>query len=129
MSEETTKKSIQCKNAPEAIGPYSQAIATDNLVFVSGQLPIDPTTKSMGVDVKELATQSLSNIKAILEEAGSSMEKVVKVTIFLTDMADFARVNEAYAAFFKAPFPARSTIAVAALPLDAKIEIEVIALK
>lgn len=115
--------------APAAIGPYSQGIAAEGLVFVSGQLPIDPATGAMPEDVAAQAKQSLANVKAVLEAAGSSMEKVVKTTIFLADIADFAAVNEVYAAAFPQPCPARSCFAVAALPKSAKIEIEAIAVK
>ena len=101
-------KPVETALAPAAVGPYSQGIALDNLVFSSGQLPMNPETKTMPADIAEQARQSLSNVKAVLEAAGSGMDKVIKVNIFLTDMADFARVNEVYAQFFKAPFPARS---------------------
>ena len=122
-------QTITASSAPAAVGPYSQGIALDNLVFSSGQLPMNPETKTMPADIAEQARQSLSNVKAVLEAAGSGMDKVIKVNIFLTDMADFARVNEVYAQFFKAPFPARSCVAVAALPLGAGLEIEAVAVK
>mgnify|MGYP003377970054 CR=1 FL=1 len=118
-------KPVEPALAPAAVGPYSQGIALDNLVFSSGQLPMNPETKTMPADIAEQARQSLSNVKAV----GSGMDKVIKVNIFLTDMADFARVNEVYAQFFKAPFPARSCVAVAALPLGAGLEIEAVAVK
>ncbi len=118
---------IATEKAPAAIGPYSQAIATSDLVFTSGQLPIDPATKTMPEGIKEQATNSLANVKAILEAAGTSLDKVVKTTVYLVDMADFAAVNEVYSSFFSAPFPARSCFAVKALPLGAKVEIEVVA--
>ena len=122
-------KAIATVNAPGAIGPYSQAVQAGNTVYVSGQLPIDPATGAMPEDVAAQAKQSLANVKAVLEAAGSSMEKVVKTTIFLADIADFAAVNEVYAAAFPQPCPARSCFAVAALPKSAKIEIEAIAVK
>lgn len=121
------KTPVVTTQAPAAIGPYSQGISTGELVFVSGQLPIDPATGAMPEDVAAQAKQSLANVKAVLEAAGSSMEMVVKTTIFLADIADFAAVNEVYAAAFPQPCPARSCFAVAALPKSAKIEIEAIA--
>lgn len=120
-------RQIETALAPAAVGPYSQAMATGNLVFTSGQLPINPETKSMPTDIKEQATQSLANVKAILEAAGSDMGKVLKATVFLVDINDFPAVNEVYAAHFGKPFPARSCFAVAALPLGARVEIEVVA--
>ena len=120
---------VETALAPAAVGPYSQGIALDNLVFSSGQLPMNPETKTMPADIAEQARQSLSNVKAVLEAAGSGMDKVVKVNIFLTNMADFARVNEVYAQFFKLPFPSRSCVAVTALPLGAGLEIEAVAMK
>lgn len=119
---------ISTTNAPAAIGPYSQAISVGGLVFVSGQLPIDPATGAFAEGgIKELTRQSLTNMKAILEEAGTSMANVVKTTVFLADMNDFAAMNEVYAEFFAAPFPARSAVAVKTLPKGALVEIECIA--
>ena len=119
---------ISTTNAPAAIGPYSQAIKVGELVFVSGQLPIDPATGAFAeCGIKELTRQSLTNMKAILEEAGTSMANVVKTTVFLADMNDFAAMNEVYAEFFAAPFPARSAVAVKTLPKGALVEIECIA--
>ena len=119
---------ITTTNAPAAIGPYSQAIKVSGLVFVSGQLPIDPATGAFAEGgIKELTRQSLTNMKAILEEAGTSMANVVKTTVFLADMNDFAAMNEVYAEFFAAPFPARSAVAVKTLPKGALVEIECIA--
>ena len=119
---------ISTTNAPAAIGPYSQAIKVGELVFVSGQLPIDPATGAFAEGgIKELTRQSLTNMKAILEEAGTSMANVVKTTVFLADMNDFAAMNEVYAEFFAAPFPARSAVAVKTLPTGALVEIECIA--
>ena len=121
-------KAIATQNAPAAIGPYSQAIEDNGTVYVSGQLGIDPATGSFaeGGAVAQ-ARQSLTNISNILKEAGLSMKNVVKVTVLLADINDFAAVNEIYKDFFEAPFPARSAFAVAALPKGGKIEIEAIA--
>lgn len=120
---------IKTSNAPAAIGPYSQAIDSGaGLVFVSGQLPIDPATGSFPEGgVKEQTKQSLLNASAILREAGLGLENVVKTTVFLADMGDFAAMNEVYSEFFSAPFPARSAVAVKALPKGALVEIECIA--
>ena len=119
---------ISTTKAPAAIGPYSQAISVGGLVFVSGQLPIDPATGAFAEGgIKELTRQSLTNMKAILEDAGTSMVNVVKTTVFLADMNDFAAMNEVYAEFFAAPFPARSAVAVKTLPKGALVEIECIA--
>ena len=123
-------KAIATQNAPAAIGPYSQAIEANGTVYVSGQLGIDPSTGNFteGGAVAQ-ARQSLTNISNILKEAGLSMKDVVKVTVLLADINDFAAVNEIYKDFFEAPFPARSAFAVAALPKGGKIEIEAIAVK
>lgn len=118
---------IDTSNAPAAVGPYSQAMATDGLVYTSGQLGINPADKTMPEGVREQAALCLSNVKAVLEAAGSGLDKVLKVTVFLTDMTDFAAVNEVYGAFFSQPYPARSCFAVKALPLGAKVEIEAVA--
>lgn len=123
------KQAIATEAAPGAIGPYSQGMDIGNLVFTSGQLGIDPATGQLGQDVKEQTKLSLSNVKAILEAAGSDMDQVVKTTVFLKDMNDFVTMNEIYSSFFNQPFPARSAIEVARLPKDALVEIEVIALK
>lgn len=124
-------KSIQTEKAPAAIGPYSQAIDSGaGLVFVSGQLPVDPATGAFpegGVQVQ--TRQSLTNAKSILEAAGLGLQNVVKTTVFLADMADFAAMNEVYAQFFSAPFPARSAVAVKTLPKGALLEIECIAVR
>ena len=114
--------------APAAIGPYSQAIRTGNVVFISGQLPIDPATGNFAEGgIKELTRQSLNNAKAILAAEGLTMADVVKTTVLMADMADFAEMNEVYAKFFQAPFPARSAFAVKTLPKNARVEIELIA--
>ena len=124
-------KAIQTNNAPAAIGPYSQAIDSGTgLVFVSGQLPLNPATGTFPEGgIKEQTRQSLLNAKAILEAAGLGLGNVVKTTVFLASMADFAAMNEVYAQFFTAPFPARSAVAVKTLPKDALVEIECIAAK
>ena len=122
------KKVISSSKAPAAIGPYSQAIQVGNLVYSSGQIPIDPAT---GVfvegGIKEQTRQSLLNVKAILEETGLSMNDVVKTTVFMADMNDFADMNAVYAEFFTEPYPARSAVAVKTLPKGALVEIEVVA--
>ena len=121
-------KQVSTKSAPVAIGPYSQAIKTDGLVFVSGQLPIDPQTGAFPEGgIAAQTAQSLKNLGSILAEAGSDYSKVIKTTVFLADMADFASMNEVYSSFFNAPFPARSAIAVKELPKGALVEIECIA--
>lgn len=119
---------IATPKAPGAIGPYSQAVRVGGFVYTSGQLPIDPATGTFPEGGIEAQTrQSLSNIRAILEAAGLSMKNVVKTTVFLADMGDFAAMNTVYAEFFEAPFPARSAVAVKTLPKNALVEIEVIA--
>ncbi len=121
-------KAFSTSNAPAAIGPYSQAIEANGTVFVSGQLPIDPSTGEFAEGgVQAQARQSLTNMRNILAEAGLSMQNVCKVTVLLADIKDFAAVNEVYAEFFAAPYPARSAFAVAALPKGAAVEIEAIA--
>lgn len=124
------KQQINTAAAPAAIGPYSQAIEAGGMVFVSGQLPIDPSTGAFAEGgIKELTRQSLSNMKAILAEAGLTMDNVVKTTVFLADMADFAEMNEVYASFFQGICPARSAVAVKTLPKEARVEIECIAVR
>ncbi|GAA7876735.1 RidA family protein [Helicobacter pylori] len=124
------KEVIHSTLAPKAIGPYSQAIATNDLVFVSGQLGIDASTGEFkGTDIHAQTTQSMENIKAILKEAGLGMDSVVKTTILLKSLDDFAVVNEIYGSYFKEPYPARATFQVAKLPKDALVEIEAIAIK
>ena len=118
---------ISTSSAPAAIGPYSQALDLDDLVFVSGQLPVDPATGAMADTVEAQAAQSLANIRAILAEAGLTMAHVVKTVIFLADINDFAAVNAVYAEAFAQPYPARSCVQVAAIPKGAKLEIECIA--
>ena len=124
------KKQIATTNAPAAIGPYSQAIEANGMVFVSGQLPVNPATGEFAEGgLKELTRQSLTNMKNILAEAGLTMENVVKTTVFLADMTDFAAMNEVYASFFEGVAPARSAVAVKTLPKNALVEIECIAVR
>ena len=121
-------KQISTTNAPAAIGPYSQAIVTNGLVFCSGQIPIDPATNSVvegGIEAQ--AHQVFKNISAVLQACGTSMSKVVKTTVFMADMADFATVNGIYSQYFTEPYPARSAVAVKALPKGVLVETEVIA--
>ena len=121
-------KVISTKKAPAAIGPYSQAIRVGNLAYTSGQIPIDPATGAFAEGgIKEQTRQSLNNVKAILEEEGLAMDNVVKTTVFMADMGDFAEMNGVYAEFFTEPYPARSAVAVKTLPKGALVEIEVIA--
>lgn len=123
-------KPIVTSAAPAAIGPYSQAIEVNGFVYASGQLPIDPATGSFPEGgVQEQTRQSLLNVKAILEEAGLTLANVVKTTVYLADMGDFTAMNEIYSQFFSQPFPARSAVAVKALPKGALVEVEVIAVR
>lgn len=123
------KEKIVCDLSPAAIGPYSQAIKADDLIFVSGQLPIDVKTGEMASTVEEQTRQSLTNIKNILETAGSNMNNVVKTTVLLKDINDFTKMNDVYATFFSGDAPARIAYQVVALPKDALVEIEAIAIK
>ncbi|MDR0892084.1 MAG: RidA family protein [Mediterranea sp.] len=123
------KKVINSEKAPGAIGPYSQAIEASGMVFVSGQLPINAATGEMPASVEEQTRQSLANMKYILEEAGLTMANIVKTTVFLQDMSLFAGMNGVYATYFDGAFPARSAVAVKALPKDALVEIECIAVR
>lgn len=124
------KKAISSSNAPAAIGPYSQAIMYGNVIYVSGQLPIDPKTGNFSSDdIKEQTKASLENIKAILKEAGADFSNVVKTTVFLDNIADFSAMNEIYSSYFSEPYPARAALEVGKLPKGAKIEIEVVAIK
>lgn len=124
------KKAISTHHAPAAIGPYSQAVEANGIIFVSGQLPVDPATGNfVEGGIKELTHRSLTNIKNILEEEGLTMQHVVKTTVFLADMADFAEMNEVYASYFEGTAPARSAVAVKELPKGARVEIECIAMK
>lgn len=124
-----SKNIISTNKAPGAIGPYSQAVEINGFVYTSGQLGLHPETGQFGEGVQEQAKLSLSNVKAILEAAGTSLDQVVKTTVFLKDMNDFAAVNEIYGDFFSEPYPARSAVEVARLPKDGLVEIEVIAVK
>ncbi len=121
------KRAVETADAPKAIGPYSQAIVANGLVFAAGQIGTDPKTGVLAEGIEAQVEQTLKNVAAVLKASGSSMENVVKSTVFLADINDFAKMNEIYAKHFKAPFPARSTVQVARLPRDAKVEIEVIA--
>ncbi len=121
---------IQTSGAPAAIGPYSQGIAAGNTAYVSGQLPIDPATGEFaGPDIASQTRRSLQNVEAILAAQGMGMKDVVKTTVLLADIADFAAMNEVYGEFFSAPYPARAAFQVAALPKGARVEIEAIAVK
>ena len=124
------KKEISTEKAPSAIGPYSQAVEVGNMIFTSGMIPINPATGEL-VDgtVEEQAEQAISNLKNLLEAAGSSMDRVVKTMVFIRDMEDFAKINEIYAKYFTEPYPARSCVQAARLPKDVAIEIEAIAEK
>ena len=122
-------KYITSDKAPAAIGPYSQAIELENMVFCSGQIGLDPVTGSLVEGLENQAHQAIKNVEQVLKAASTNLEKVVKTTLFLTDMADFAKINEIYGSYFKEHKPARSTVAVAALPKGALFEIEVIAMK
>lgn len=123
-------KQIKTENAPQAIGPYSQGISVGETVYISGQLPVNPETGNFDGDTIELqAKRSLENIKAILNEIGLDMSNVVKTTVLMKDLKDFVAMNEIYSSYFSEPYPARSTFQVAALPKDALVEIEVVAIK
>lgn len=123
-------KEIKTEQTPAAIGPYSQGISAENIAFVSGQLPIDPATGEFaGNDIASQTRQSLKNVQAILAENGMTMADVTKTTVLLADIAEFAEMNQVYAEFFAEPFPARAAFEVAALPKNAKVEIEAIAVK
>lgn len=123
------KKIISTPKAPSAIGPYSQAVVTGNMVFTSGMIPIIPETGELETgDIKAQATQAIKNLVTLLEEAGAGADTVIKTTVFIKDMNDFAAINEVYATFFTENFPARSCVEVARLPKNVKIEIEAVAL-
>jgi len=126
---ETVREIIQTDSAPAAIGPYSQAIKTNGLIFASGQIPIDPQSgQFVEGGIREQTKQVLKNLTAVLEAAGSSLSRVVKTTVFLADMQEFGAMNEVYGEFFKEEPPARATVEAARLPRDARVEIEAIAL-
>jgi 2-iminobutanoate/2-iminopropanoate deaminase len=120
---------VATADAPQAIGPYSQAITIDKLVFCSGQIPLTPTGTIVAGDISDQTRQVLTNLKAVLEASGSSLAQVLKTTVFLADMSDFTAMNAVYAEFFTAEPPARSTVQVARLPRDVRVEIEAIALR
>ncbi len=123
------KKEVKTDKAPQAIGPYSQGIVANGFVFCSGQIPIVPQTGELSTGgIEDQTRQVLNNVSAVLEAAGTSLDNVVKATVFLQDMNDFAAMNKVYAEFFKTPFPARAAVQVARLPRDVKVEIEVIAI-
>lgn len=127
---EEMKQEVRTDKAPKAIGPYSQGIVANGFVFVSGQVPFDPATGELVTGpIEDQARQVLKNVAAVLEAAGSSMDRVVKATVFLQDMNDFAKMNAVYGEFFKTPYPARAAVQAARLPRDVRIEIEVIALE
>jgi 2-iminobutanoate/2-iminopropanoate deaminase len=122
-------ETIQTDRAPAAIGPYSQAVKAGNLLFISGQLPIDPNGGAIVAgDIQAQTRQALNNVKAIVTAAGGSMDRIVKTTVFLTDMHDFPKVNETYGEFFSGGYPARACIEVSRLPKDAAVEVEAVAL-
>jgi 2-iminobutanoate/2-iminopropanoate deaminase len=126
--EPTVRTVVQTNAAPAAIGPYSQAIRSGTLVFTAGQIGLDPATGELVAGVEAQAERALRNLSAILDAAGTTLERVIKTTIFLADMADFAAVNEVYARHITSPYPARSTVAVQGLPKGALVEIEAVAL-
>ena len=126
---DTMKQEINTANAPKAIGPYSQGIIANGFVFASGQIPLDPATGELNIgSVEEQAHLALTNLKAVIEASGSSMDLVVKCTVFLQNMDDYGAVNAIYGEYFKSPYPARAAIQVARLPMDVKVEIEAIAI-
>ncbi len=121
--------SVATEHAPKAVGPYSQAIRVNGFIFLSGQIALDPRTQQLVEgDVAMETERVLENLKAVVEAAGSSLQRVVKTTVFLADMNDFAKMNEVYARYFATPLPARSTVQVARLPRDARVEVDLIAL-
>lgn len=122
-------ESIHTDRAPQAIGPYSQAIRANGMIYTSGQIPLDPSTMQIvDGDIRAQTERVLNNVKAVLEAAGASLDRVVKTTVFLADMNDFAAMNDVYATFFSENKPARSTVQAARLPRDVRVEIEVIAI-
>ena len=124
-----TKEIISTKNAPQAIGPYSQAVKAGNLMFISGQIPLDPKTGDLvSQSIEDQARQVLENVKSICEAAGCSLDDIVKISIFLTDLSNFAVVNDMMKEYFSEPYPARATVEVSGLPLGVNVEIEAIVL-
>lgn len=122
-------KALSTDKAPAALGPYSQALVQGDMVFCSGQIPVDPATGTIADTIEEQTAQSIANIKSILAENGMSISNVIKTTVFLADLNDFAAMNEVYGKHFTEPFPARSCVQVAAIPKGCKLEIECIAVK
>ncbi len=127
MKGKNLMKQIKTTNAPAAIGPYSQAIAMGNMLFTSGQIPINPETGNIPDGVEAQARQALKNVSEVIKAGGADMSKVIKTTVFIKNMEDFAKINEIYAEFFTEPYPARSCVEVARLPKDVLLEIEAIA--
>jgi 2-iminobutanoate/2-iminopropanoate deaminase len=127
--ENMTKNVIQTDKAPAAIGPYSQAIEVNGIVYTSGIVPIHPATGEIPATITEQANQAFTNLSGLLEAAGSDMEHVIKTTVFIKEMNDFGTINEIYANYFKSPYPSRSCVEVARLPKDVMLEIEAIAIK
>lgn len=123
------KKVISTSNAPAAIGPYSQAIEVNGMIYTSGQIPLNPATQEIPEGIEEQTKQVLTNVKNLLEAAGTSMERVIKTTVFIKDMGDFSKINAIYATYFEGDCPARSCVEVARLPKDVLIEMEAIAIK
>lgn len=123
------QKKIHSDKAPAAVGPYSQAIELNGMIYTAGQIPLTPAGEMLAGDIQAKTAQCFENLKAVLEEAGSGLDKIVKVTVFVKDIADFPQINETYATFFAEPYPARSLVQAACLPKDADIEIECIAFK
>ena len=124
----TVREAVSSPSAPKAIGPYSQAIRAGSLLFVSGQIPIDPSTGALVTgDIAQQTHRVFANLKAILEAAGATFDNVVRTTVYLADMNDFAKVNEIYATYFSSPAPARATVQAARLPRDSRVEIDLIA--
>jgi len=122
------KTAVETKMAPSAVGPYSQAVCSGDFVFVSGQLGVDPKTKELcSSSIEGEVARALDNLRAVLEAAGSSLDAVVKTTVYVTDIGEFGKVNAVYGGYFKSPAPARATVQVAALPLGARVEIDAIA--
>ena len=122
-------KVISTDKAPAAIGPYSQAIEVNGMVFTSGVIPVDPQTGVIPATIEEQANQAFSNLKNLIEASGATIDKVIKTTVFIKDMKDFGKINEIYATYFKEPFPARSCVEVARLPKDVMLEVEAIVAK
>ncbi|MFT5700980.1 MAG: 2-iminobutanoate/2-iminopropanoate deaminase [Desulforhopalus sp.] len=122
-------ETVKTDSAPQPVGPYSQAVETSNFVFTSGQIGVDPLTNTLRDGVKEQTRQTMENLKAVLEAAGLAFSNVVKASIFITDMADFAQVNEVYASYFVSPFPARCCVEVQAMAMGAGVEIDLVAIK